>query len=268
MNNHKIMNNMKAQIILFASAVLMVCSCQKENLAEVSTAKNSIVATIEEDTKTTVDGTNVTWKEDDQITIAYYDSGVKTVTYKLDNTYAGQKQGVFTGNEISFTGNCYAVYPNSSAGYKSGVKFDLSTPSEQTADNNVGQYMSMYTAAFNMGDKLNFKHLSCALKITIKPSTSTKINKIEVARKYGGADNTPSATYKIVNGNVTKTANVGVTLQIGNTISEKTDYYIAVAPKSGGTWTITVTYNDSETKSVEFTENLIAGTLYTGSFTL
>ena len=263
------MNNMKAQIILFASAVMLVCSCQKENLAEVSTAKNSVVATIaEEDTKTTVNGTDVKWKEDDQIAIAYYNSGTKTVPYKLDNTYAGQKQGVFTGEEISFAGDCYAVYPYSIAGYKSGVKFDLATPSEQTAGNNVGQYMPMYTEAFTMGDKLNFKHVSCALKITINPSTSTKINKIVVARKYGGSDNTPSASYTIVNGNVTKAGNVGVNLQIDNTISEKTDYYIAVAPKSGGTWTITVTYKDSETKSVEFTEDLQAGKLYTGSFNL
>lgn len=265
------MNNMKAQIILFASAVLMVCSCQKENLAEVSTAKNSVVATIAEDkTKTTVDGTNVTWKEDDQIAIAYIDGSVKTVTYKLDNTYAGQKQAVFTGEEISFTGNCCAVYPNTTATYlNGGVKFELSIPSEQIANNNVGQYMPMYTAAFKMGEKLNFKHVSCALKITIKPSTSTTINKIMVERTKGGGDQTPSASYVYKDGSFyQKKPNSYVNLQIGQTISEETDYYIAVAPKSGGTWKITVTYNGSETKDVEFTENLIAGKLYTGSFKL
>ena len=266
------MNNMKAQIVLFASAVLMVCSCQKENLAEVSTAKNSVVATIaEEDTKTTVDGTNVTWKEDDQIDIAYEnDKVIKNVTYKLDNTYAGQKQGVFTGDEISSTEDCYAVYPAVAASYTSGVKFVFTTPTSQKAAENVGKYMQMYSTPFKMGEKVEFQHLNCALKVTINPSSETTISRIEVRNSSGG--DWPSKTYTITNGAVVGTAKSSqtVTLDINEKISGSKDYYIALAPKAKDIkWSITVYYDGTSSyKQATTTKLLEAGKLYTGSFNL
>lgn len=263
------MNNMKAQIILFASAVLMVCSCQKENLAEVSTAKNSVVATIAEDkTKTTVDGTDVTWKENDQITIAYGTSSpVNNKTYQLVNTYAGQKQGVFEGEEISYAGDCYAVYPAAAATYRSGVKFEFTTPTTQNAANNVGEYMQMYSTPFKMGDKVKFQHLNCALKVTINPKSETTISRIEV-RNSSGTD-WPSKNYTITNGAVAmvKSSQL-VTLNINETISGSKDYYIALAPKAKGvTWQIIV-YYDSVSKTATTAGLLEAGKLYTGSFNL
>ena len=264
------MNNMKTQIILFASAVLMVCSCQKENLAEVSTAKNSVVATIEEDTKTTVNGTDVTWKENDQIAIAYYNSGSITVPYKLDNTYAGQKQGVFTGEEISFAGDCYAVYPYSIAGYKNGVKFDFATSVTQDAAENVGKYMQMYSTPFKMGEKVEFHHLNCALKVTINPSSETTISRIEVTNKYG--KDHPSKSYTVTKGVITfSDGNLStVTLNINETISGPKDYYIALAPKTNpsNSWTVTVYYGTSSYKQAPINNTLEAGKLYTGSFNL
>lgn len=263
------MNNMKAQIILFASAVLMVCSCQKENPAEVSTAKNSIVATIEEDTKTTVDGTDVTWKENDQIDIAFASN--KTITnntYKLVNTYAGKKEGVFEGEEISYKEDCYAVYPAVDASYTNGVKFVFTTPGTQEAAENVGKYMQMYSTPFKMGDKVKFQHLNCALKVTIKSDSETTISKIEV-RNSKGSD-WPSKTYTITNGasvEMAKSAQL-VTLNINETISGSKDYYIALAPKAKGvTWQIIVYYGS--TSMTATTAGLLeAGKLYTGSFKL
>lgn len=264
------MNNMKAQIILFASAVLMVCSCQKENLAEVSTAKNSVVATIaEEDTKTTVDGTDVTWKENDQITIAYGPSPVNNKTYQLVNTYAGKKEGVFEGEEISYTGDCYAVYPAVAASYRSGVKFEFTTPATQDAAENVGKYMQMYSTPFKMGDKVKFQHLNCALKVTIKSDNETTISRIEVMN--GSGTDYPSKTYIITNGVLGETSKSSqkVTLNINETISGSKDYYIALAPKTTtNRWTVTVYYGTSSKKDVSVTKTLQAGKLYTGSFNL
>lgn len=263
------MNNMKAQIILFASAVLMVCSCQKENLAEVSTAKNSVVATIAEDkTKTTVDGTNVTWKENDQITIAYGPSSANYKTYQLVNTYAGKKEGVFEGDEISYTGDCYAAYPAVAASYRSGVKFEFTTPATQDAAENVGKYMQMYSTPFKMGEKVKFQHLNCALKVTINPSSETTISKIEV-RISTGTDY-PSKTYTITNGAIVEIGRSSqfVTLNINETISGSKDYYIALAPKAKGvTWQIKVYYG-STSKMATTADLLEAGKLYTGSFNL
>lgn len=264
------MNNMKAQIILFASAVLMVCSCQKENLAEVSTAKNSVVATIAEDkTKTTVDGTDVTWKENDQIAIAYGPSSANYKTYQLVNTYAGKKEGVFEGDEISYTGDCYAAYPAVAPGYRSGIKFEFTTPATQDAAENVGKYMQMYSTPFKMGDKVEFQHLNCALKVTFNPSSETTISKIEV-RNLTGSD-WPSKTYTITNGSSVEMAKSSqlVTLNINETISGSKDYYIALAPKAKDIkWSITVYYGSSSTKLATTTKPLEAGKLYTASFTL
>ena len=260
---------MKAQIILFASAVLMVCSCQKENPAEVSTAKNSIVATIEEDTKTTVDGTDVTWKEDDQITIAYGTSSANYKKYQLVNTYAGKKEGVFEGEEISYTGDCYAAYPFVTPGYRSGVKFEFTTPATQNAAQNVGEYMQMYSTPFKMGDKVKFHHLNCALKVTINPSSETTISRIEV-RNTTGTDY-PSKGYTITNGALEGMAKSSqlVTLNINETISGSKDYYIALAPKAKDIkWQITVYYGTSLSKQATTTKLLEAGKLYTGSFNL
>lgn len=247
----------------------MVCSCQKENPAEVSTAKNSIVATIEE-TKTTVDGTDVTWKENDQITIAYGPSSpVNNKTYQLVNTYAGKKEGVFEGEEISYTGDCYAAYPAVAAGYRSGVKFEFTTPATQYATENVGKYMQMYSTPFKMGDKVKFQHLNCALKVTINPSSETTISKIEVMNGQG--TDYPSKAYTITNGAIVEIGRSSqvVTLNINETISGSKDYYIALAPKTtNNRWTVTVYYGTSSKKDVSVTNTLEAGKLYTGSFTL
>ena len=278
--------NAMKKIFLALAAVAALASCVKENtLVPEQTADNLVTITaVSADTKTTLDGENVLWEENDEIAVVVEGESDKYLEKFTTSSTEKASTADFTAvlsNELvadeTVTGVGYAVYPAASATYAAGnVSIAHELPEEQTGTITKG--MNLSYAKVDADDlktgKANavFSNALTLLKVNVPAGVKSVVLESDIMS---------DALVGTVNFTVNKTADDisfvkdgtvspkrTLTLSNGGAELEEGVHYLLVFPGTANELTLTMTGTDdavyeSTLNDVEF----VAGTYRTINLT-
>ena len=223
------------------------CTKTSESVPEQDPRGAEITASIEDvDTKTSLNGVDVTWAKDDEIAIQL--SSIHTDNYvnhkdnrgnypatlgiyKLSDDAAGTKSGKFTfssGDEtIGDDDTFFAFYP---AEYCHGVKdngyFYLNFPTTQYYEDNIGTNLSLPMYGIGRNREINFKYAGAVLKFKVWSKTETRITSCTISNQTG----IPSGEFSYINdkkewtlANIYNTEVPGFTVKMREPLALSTD---------------------------------------------
>lgn len=194
--------------IFYSSCAILglvsLANCTKSSDVEIKDQAAELTASIVE-TKTTLNGLDVTWAKGDEIAIQLRDKHISNAindeinsgnypatmgTYKLSDDAAGNKVGTFTfssGDErIGDDDVFFAFYP---AKYcvpqKSNGYFYMNFPSTQYYEDNNGGSLSLPMYGVGSGRNIEFKYAGAVIKLKLWASTETKVNSITISSDTG-----------------------------------------------------------------------------------
>ncbi len=194
--------------IFYSSCAILglvsLANCTKSSDVEIKEQAAEITASIVE-TKTSLNGLDVTWAKGDEIAIQLKDKHINNAinekgnsgnypatmgTYKLSDDAAGNKVGTFffssgderIGDEDVFFAFYPAKYcvPQNSNGY-----FYMNFPSTQYYEDNNGGSLSLPMYGVGSGRNIEFKYAGAVIKLKLWASTETKVNSITISSDTG-----------------------------------------------------------------------------------
>lgn len=194
--------------IFYSSCAILglvsLANCTKSSDVEIKDQAAELTASIVE-TKTSLNGLDVTWAKGDEIAIQLRDKHISNFinekgnienypatmgTYKLSDDAAGKKVGTFSfssGDEkISDNDVFFAFYPakycvpQNSNGY-----FYMNFPSTQYYEDNNGGSLSLPMYGVGSGRNIEFKYAGAVIKLKLWASTETKVNSITISSDTG-----------------------------------------------------------------------------------
>lgn len=194
--------------IFYSSCAILglvsLANCTKSSDVEIKEQAAEITASIVE-TKTSLNGLDVTWAKGDEIAIQLKDKHISNAinekgnsgnypatmgTYKLSDDAAGNKVGTFSfssgderiGDEDVFFAFYPAKYcaPQTSNGY-----FYMNFPSTQYYEDNNGGSLSLPMYGVGSGRNIEFKYAGAVIKLKLWASTETKVNSITISSDTG-----------------------------------------------------------------------------------
>lgn len=194
--------------IFYSSCAILglvsLANCTKSSDLEIKEQAAEITASIVE-TKTSLNGLDVTWAKGDEIAIQLKDKHINNAinekgnsgnypatmgTYKLSDDAAGNKVGTFSfssgderiGDEDVFFAFYPAKYcvPQNSNGY-----FYMNFPSTQYYEDNNGGSLSLPMYGVGSGRNIEFKYAGAVIKLKLWASTETKVNSITISSDTG-----------------------------------------------------------------------------------
>lgn len=194
--------------IFYSSCAILglvsLANCTKSSDVEIKDQAAELTASIVE-TKTSLNGLDVTWAKGDEIAIQLKDKHINNAinaegnsgnypatmgTYKLSDDAAGNKVGTFSfssGDErIGDNDVFFAFYP---AKYcvpqKSNGYFYMNFPSTQYYEDNNGGSLSLPMYGVGSGRNIEFKYAGAVIKLKLWASTETKVNSITISSDTG-----------------------------------------------------------------------------------
>lgn len=194
--------------IFYSSCAILglvsLANCTKSSDVEIKDQAAELTASIVE-TKTSLNGLDVTWAKGDEIAIQLKDKHINNAinaegnsgnypatmgTYKLSDDAAGNKVGTFSfssGDErIGDKDVFFAFYP---AKYcvpqKSNGYFYMNFPSTQYYEDNNGGSLSLPMYGVGSGRNIEFKYAGAVIKLKLWASTETKVNSITISSDTG-----------------------------------------------------------------------------------
>lgn len=194
--------------IFYSSCAILglvsLANCTKSSDLEIKEQAAEITASIVE-TKTSLNGLDVTWAKGDEIAIQLKDKHINNAinekgnsgnypatmgTYKLSDDAAGNKVGTFSfssgderiGDEDVFFAFYPAKYcvPQNSNGY-----FYMNFPSTQYYEDNNGGSLSLPMYGVGSGRNIEFKYAGAVIKLKLWASTETNVNSITISSDTG-----------------------------------------------------------------------------------
>lgn len=194
--------------IFYSSCAILglvsLANCTKSSDVEIKDQAAELTASIVE-TKTTLNGLDVTWAKGDEIAIQLRDKHISNAindeinsgnypatmgTYKLSDDAAGNKVGTFTfssGDErIGDDDVFFAFYPAKyCAPQNSNGYFYMNFPSTQYYEDNNGGSLSLPMYGVGSGRNIEFKYAGAVIKLKLWASTETKVNSITISSDTG-----------------------------------------------------------------------------------
>ena len=271
--NHYKVENMKKNIIIFSSIILLLTACQEEQFDNSFKLSNyyASIQTYETDTKTALtEGNKVIWSEGDQINI-YNESGA--IVYSIVESSIGSSTGEFKEDytlidepfELDKTVAFHSTSETNLKKQDNKISFEMSFQQWQTYSKSSFDALSfpMVATCPSTDNRLYFDYLVGILKLSLTGSGS--ISQITLT---GNSD-------EILSGNATVILDRGVTPSIQMIDNEEssraidlcctpaiqldpliaTDFYITLPPTEFmDGFTITVT-DDTGRKTVKKTNN-------------
>lgn len=206
--------------IFYSSCAILglvsLANCTKSSDVEIKDQAAELTASIVE-TKTSLNGLDVTWAKGDEIAIQLRDKHISNAindkinsgnypatmgTYKLSDDAAGNKVGTFTfssgderiGDDDVFFAFYPAKYcvPQNSNGY-----FYMNFPSTQYYEDNNGGSLSLPMYGVGSGRNIEFKYAGAVIKLKLWASTETKVNSITISNDTG----IPQGLFTYINSN-------------------------------------------------------------------
>lgn len=194
--------------IFYSSCAILglvsLANCTKSSDVEIKDQAAELTASIVE-TKTSLNGLDVTWAKGDEIAIQLRDKHISNAindkinsgnypatmgTYKLSDDAAGNKVGTFTfssGDErIGDDDVFFAFYPAKyCAPQNSNGYFYMNFPSTQYYEDNNGGSLSLPMYGVGSGRNIEFKYAGAVIKLKLWASTETKVNSITISSDNG-----------------------------------------------------------------------------------
>lgn len=194
--------------IFYSSCAILglvsLANCTKSSDVEIKEQAAEITASIVE-TKTSLNGLDVTWAKGDEIAIQLKDKHISNAinaegnsgnypatmgTYKLYDDAAGNKVGTFSfssGDErIGDNDVFFAFYPAKyCAPQNSNGYFYMNFPSTQYYEDNNGGSLSLPMYGVGSGRNIEFKYAGAVIKLRLWASTETKVNSITISSDTG-----------------------------------------------------------------------------------
>lgn len=194
--------------IFYSSCAILglvsLANCTKSSDVEIKEQAAEITASIVE-TKTSLNGLDVTWAKGDEIAIQLKDKHISNAinekgnsgnypatmgTYKLSDDAAGNKVGTFSfssGDErIGDKDVFFAFYPAKyCAPQTSNGYFYMNFPSTQYYEDNNGGSLSLPMYGVGSGRNIEFKYAGAVIKLKLWASTETKVNSITISSDTG-----------------------------------------------------------------------------------
>ena len=206
--------------IFYSSCAILglvsLANCTKSSDVEIKDQAAELTASIVE-TKTSLNGLDVTWANGDEIAIQLRDKHISNAinaggnsgnypatmgTYKLSDDAAGNKVGTFSfssgderiGDDDVFFAFYPAKYcaPQTSNGY-----FYMNFPSTQYYEDNNGGSLSLPMYGVGSGRNIEFKYAGAVIKLKLWASTETKVNSITISNDTG----IPQGLFTYINSN-------------------------------------------------------------------
>lgn len=194
--------------IFYSSCAILglvsLANCTKSSDVEIKNQAAELTASIVE-TKTSLNGLDVTWAKGDEIAIQLKDKHINNAinekgnsgnypatmgTYKLSDDAAGKKVGTFSfvsGDErIGDNDVFFAFYPAKyCAPQTSNGYFYMNFPSTQYYEDNNGGSLSLPMYGVGSGRNIEFKYAGAVIKLKLWASTETKVNSITISSDTG-----------------------------------------------------------------------------------
>ena len=194
--------------IFYSSCAILglvsLANCIKSSDVEIKDQAAELTASIVE-TKTSLNGLDVTWAKGDEIAIQLKDKHINNAinekgnsgnypatmgTYKLSDDAAGKKVGTFSfvsGDErIGDNDVFFAFYPAKyCAPQTSNGYFYMNFPSTQYYEDNNGGSLSLPMYGVGSGRNIEFKYADAVIKLKLWASTETKVNSITISSDTG-----------------------------------------------------------------------------------
>lgn len=194
--------------IFYSSCAILglvsLANCTKSSDVEIKDQAAELTASIVE-TKTSLNGLDVTWAKGDEIAIQLKDKHINNAinekgnsgnypatmgTYKLSDDAAGKKVGTFSfvsGDErIGDNDVFFAFYPAKyCAPQTSNGYFYMNFPSTQYCEDNNGGSLSLPMYGVGSGRNIEFKYAGAVIKLKLWASTETKVNSITISSDTG-----------------------------------------------------------------------------------
>lgn len=194
--------------IFYSSCAILglvsLANCTKSSDVEIKGQAAELTASIVE-TKTSLNGLDVTWAKGDEIAIQLKDKHINNAinekgnsgnypatmgTYKLSDDAAGNKVGTFSfssGDEkIGDNDVFFAFYPAKyCAPQNSNGYFYMNFPSTQYYEDNNGGSLSLPMYGVGSGRNIEFKYAGAVIKLKLWASTETKVNSITISSDTG-----------------------------------------------------------------------------------
>lgn len=194
--------------IFYSSCAILglvsLVNCTKSSDVEIKDQAAELTASIVE-TKTSLNGLDVTWAKGDEIAIQLKDKHINNAinekgnsgnypatmgTYKLSDDAAGKKVGTFSfvsGDErIGDNDVFFAFYPAKyCAPQTSNGYFYMNFPSTQYYEDNNGGSLSLPMYGVGSGRNIEFKYAGAVIKLKLWASTETKVNSITISSDTG-----------------------------------------------------------------------------------
>lgn len=252
------------KIFLALAAVAALASCVKENtLVPEQTADNLVTITaVSADTKTTLDGANVLWQDNDAIKVVLtegasykYDIELTTsldvdaetaeFTFTAEDDENVQKfNDIKADSELDEKG--YAIYPSTSAQYLAGFQIihELSEEQDGTVDPGMNLSSALVTTADIQAGEANAMFNNALTLLQIKVPAG--VTSVSLTANYGLAGtlefNKPDAEGKLIRKSY-KLEKKTVTLSTGSELDPGT-YSVLVFPGTAETLTLRMTGDD------------------------
>ena len=278
--------NAMKKIFLALAAVAALASCVKENtLVPEQTADNLVTITaVSADTKTTLDGVNVLWEENDAIAVVVEGESEYLETFTTSSTEkasTAEFTAVLSDELVAdetVTGVGYAVYPAASATYELGnVSITHELPEEQTGTITKGMnlsYAKVDADDIKKTSKANavFSNALTLLKVNVPAGVKSVVLESDIMSptlvgKVNFTVNKTADNISFVQGSTVSTKR-SVTLSNGGAELEEGVHDLLVFPGTAEALTLTMTGTDdavyeSTLNRVEF----VAGTYRTINLT-
>lgn len=254
------------KIFLALAAVAALASCVKENtLVPEQTADNLVTITaVSADTKTTLDGANVLWQDNDAIKVVLtegasykYDIELTTsldvdaetaeFTFTAEDDENVQKfNDIKADSELDEKG--YAIYPSTSAQYLAGFQIihELSEEQDGTVDPGMNLSSALVTTADIQAGEANAMFNNALTLLQIKVPAG--VTSVSLTANYGLVGtlefNKPDAEGKLSKKSY-KLEKKTVTLSTGSELDPETVYSLLVYPGNATELTLSMTGLDA-----------------------
>ena len=173
---------------LFAFAVCLLAACTGKETASVDALSSAprFYASIENSTKTFLDGLKVCWNADDAIGV--FNKDTFQSFYEFDGE-EGDTSGSFKAESTGSEGNSlpyvYAVFPYSTYNYvEEGAIMAYLWEEQYLAEGSFDPYANVMVAASN-DENLSFKNATGILKVRLYGDPSVPVNKVQLNGNNG-----------------------------------------------------------------------------------
>ncbi|MEG1622059.1 MAG: hypothetical protein RR330_01660 [Alistipes sp.] len=172
-------------LLLLVSAATLTNCTKDEAVFLSSTPQTTLSATVEEPTRTILDGAQVQWLTGDKIMVAHTDTKA-TAEYTLTEG-AGTTSGIFAGNDLG-QGAKIALYPYQATATYTNDHIEFELPAQQTyTAKTFANGANPMIAQSNAQGTLQFKNLCGAICLQLKGTHKVgKIVMITAAEKITG----------------------------------------------------------------------------------